>query len=126
MISTVLDLAKFDAAMDNNLLVTADSKAALFTPTRSNDGEVLPYGMGWFVQEHEGSKLVWHYGWEIAYSSLILKIPERDVTLILLANSNGASAPFDLGAGDVLASPFAVLFVELFGGVAAEDPNPGH
>ena len=56
LISTVLDLAKFDAAMDRNLLVTADSKAALFTPTRSNDGEMLPYGMGWFVQEYAGTE----------------------------------------------------------------------
>jgi hypothetical protein len=45
---------------------------------------------------------------------LILKVPEEELTLILLANSDGASAPFNLGAGDVLKSPFAVTFINLF------------
>jgi len=43
-----------------------------------------------------------------------LKVPEEEVTLILLANSDGASAPFRLGAGDVLRSPFAIAFLNLF------------
>ena len=75
----------------------------------------MPYGFGWFVQEYEGVKLIWHYGHAPkAYSSLILKVPAEEVTLILLANSDGASAPFRLGAGNVLRSPFAVLFLNLF------------
>jgi hypothetical protein len=36
------------------------------------------------------------------------------LTMILLANSDGASRGFNLGAGNVLASPFAVLFINLF------------
>jgi len=115
MISTVLDLAKFDIAMDRNLIVSDTSKEAMFTSTISNSRQPLPYGLGWFVQEHEGVKIVWHYGWAPkAYSSLILKVPEDEVTLILLANSDGASAPFRLGAGDVFRSPFAVQFLNLF------------
>ncbi len=114
MISTVLDLAKFDVAMDRNLIVSEKSKGAMFTPTLSNSGQPLPYGMGWFVQEEQGAQLIWHYGWEQAYSSLILKVPEAELTLILLANSDGASAPFNLGAGNVLKSPFAVTFINLF------------
>jgi len=115
IISTVLDLSKFDIAMDRNLIVSDQSKQKMFSPTISNNGQPLPYGLGWFVQEHLGVKLVWHYGWApSAYSSLILKVPEEEVTLILLANSDGASAPFQLGAGDVLKSPFAVMFLNLF------------
>ena len=115
MISTVLDLAKFDIAMDRNLIVSEDSKEAMFTPTISNSGQPLPYGLGWFVQEHEGVRLIWHYGWAPkAYSSLILKVPQEEITLILLANSDGASAPFRLGDGNVLTSPFAVMFLNLF------------
>ena len=111
----MLDLAKFDVAMDQNLIVSEESKAAMFTPTLSNSGQPLPYGLGWFVQEHESRQLLWHYGWQPgAYSSLILKVPEEELTLILLANSDGASAPFGLGKGDVLKSPFAVTFINLF------------
>ena len=101
--------------MDRNLIVTQASKELMFTQNISNSGDPLPYGLGWFVQNHKGMKLVWHYGWAPkAYSSLILKVPEEEVTLILLANSEGASAPFRLGAGNVLRSPFAVAFLKLF------------
>jgi len=115
MVSTVVDLANFDVAMDRNLIVSQESKAAMFTPTISNSGQPLPYGLGWFVQYQDEVKLVWHYGWAPkAYSSLILKVPEEELTLILLANSDGASAPFRLGAGNVLRSPFAAAFLNLF------------
>ena len=115
VISTVGDLAKFDVAMDRNLIVSQASKAAMFTPTIANSGQPLPYGLGWFVQNYKGKKLVWHYGWAPkAYSSLILKVPEEEVTLILFANSDGASAPFRLGTGNVLRSPFAAVFLSLF------------
>ncbi len=113
MVSTVMDLAKFDIALDRDLIVTPATKKAMFSPTRSNSGKRLPYGLGWFVQEHEGMKLIWHYGHAPhAYSSLILKCLDRESALILLANSDGASAPFNLGAGDVLRSPFALAFLE--------------
>jgi len=112
MVSTVLDLAKFDAAMDNDHLLSATSREAMFTPAVSDSGQRLPYGLGWFVQEHQGQWLSWHYGYAPgAYSSLIVKVPATRETFIMLANSDGASAPFDLGAGDLLASPFAVAFL---------------
>ena len=115
IVTTVLDMAKFDIAMDYNLIVSAESKKAMFSRTISNSGKPLPYGLGWFVQEHEGVKLVWHYGWAPkAYSSLILKVPEKNISLILFANSEGASANFHLGRGDVLKSPFAVSFINSF------------
>ena len=113
MVSSVMDLAKFDMAMDRDFILSNESKEAMFTATRSNSGKRLPYGLGWFVQEHKDMKLVWHYGHAPqAYSSLILKCLDRESTLILLANSDGASAPFHLGAGDVLKSPFALAFFE--------------
>jgi CubicO group peptidase (beta-lactamase class C family) len=115
MVSTVLDLAKFDVAMDDNLLVSEASKKAMFSPTLSTGGRALPYGLGWFVQERGDLQMIWHYGHQPgSYSSLILKLPDEEMTLILLANSEGASAPFDLGAGDVLKSPFARLFIAAF------------
>jgi hypothetical protein len=62
--------------------------------------------------------MVWHYGHAPkAYSSLILKIPEKELTMILLANSDGASRGFNLGKGNVLNSPFASLFINQFNGM---------
>jgi|GEM_PF-302582 len=126
MISTVHDLAEFDVAMDRNLIVSSTSKSKMFTPAVSNSGRPFPYGLGWFVQESRGVKLVWHYGWAPrAYSSLILKVPEENLTLILLANSEGASAPFDLGKGNIFNSPFAIEFLDLFANLKAEIPIAG-
>lgn len=114
IISTVIDLSKFDIAMDQNLIVSEKTKKAMFTQTTSTKGGILPYGLGWFVQEHEKEKIVWHYGHAPqAYSSLWLKIPRKNISMILLANSEGVSGPFDLGAGDILKCPFAVMFLSL-------------
>jgi hypothetical protein len=43
----------------------------------------------------------------------LLKVPDRHVTFILLANSDGLSAPFHLETGDVSKSLFATLFLRL-------------
>ncbi|HYT75394.1 MAG TPA: hypothetical protein VEL79_11635, partial [Vicinamibacterales bacterium] len=59
-------------------------------------------------------RLVWHFGYvPNAYSSLMLKVPDRNLTFILLANSDGLSAPYQLSAGDVTRSLFATVFLKL-------------
>ena len=118
MVSTVIDIAKFDVAMDRDMIISKELKETMYTPTISTSGKILPYGLGWFVQVYKGTKMVWHYGhWPKAYSSLILKIPEKELTMILLANSDGASRGFNLGKGNVLNSPFALLFINQFTGM---------
>ena len=114
VVSTALDLARFDAALDGGAVLGPAARGAAFTPARSSTtGERLPYGLGWFVQDHGGERLVWHYGWQPgAYSGLWLRAPERGLTLILLANGEGLSAPFRLGEGDVARSPFARAFLD--------------
>jgi CubicO group peptidase (beta-lactamase class C family) len=115
VISTVLDLAKFDAALDRGELISPASVRTMMTPMRSPSGTDLPYGLGWFVQEHQGHRLVWHTGlWEEKYSALYLKIPDRHVTLILLANSDGLRWPNPLDKAEVEKSPFAAAFLARF------------
>jgi hypothetical protein len=71
-------------------------------------------GLGWFVQYYKGERVVWHFGnVPNAYSSLIVKLPTRKMTFILLANSDGLTAPYDLAQGDVTKSLFAALFLKL-------------
>ena len=43
----------------------------------------------------------------------MVKVPGRNITMILLANSNGLSAPFPLHEGDVTRSLFAAVFLRL-------------
>lgn len=58
VVSTVLDLARFDIALDQGVLISAESRDVMMVPTRSTTGEALPYGLGWYVQEYRGHTLV--------------------------------------------------------------------
>ena len=117
LVSTVRDLAKFDKALDagdNGGLLLTDTLVDAWTPAVGLLGTPSPMGLGWFVQYYRGERVVWHFGTvPNAYSSLIVKLPERGITFILLANSDGLTAPFDLGQGDVTKSLFAALFLKL-------------
>jgi CubicO group peptidase (beta-lactamase class C family) len=115
LVSTVRDLASYDSGLDQHLLLAEETQEAAWTPAVSPGGGALPYGLGWFVQQYRGEKVVWHFGdWPGSFSSLIIKVPSRNLTLILLANSDGLSEPFPLAGGDVTASTFAALFLRLF------------
>ncbi len=114
LVSTVRDLARFEAAVDAPLLLRQETLDAAWQPVASRDGNPVPAGLGWFVQSHRAGRLVWQFGTvPNAYSSLVLKLPDRHLTFILLANSDGLSAPVPLGAGDVTRSLFATLFLRL-------------
>ena len=114
LISTVLDMAKYDIAIDQNKFLTKETQQLAFTPAISTKGGSLPYGLGWFTQNYKGTKLVWHYGYWIGNSSYILKVPEQNLTFIIMANSDNLSRPTDLGAGDALSSPVGVAFLKMF------------
>ena len=113
VVSTVRDLARFDAALDDLVLLSQNTLNRAWAPV-TVDGRAMPTGLGWFVQSASGQRLVWHFGTVPgAYSSLLVKVPDRRMTLILLANSDGLTAPFNLFEGDVTASLFARLFLRL-------------
>ena len=115
LVSTVRDLARFDAAIDADLLLLEDTRNAAWTHGVNSQSQPLPTGLGWFVQTYRNDRVVWHFGLvPNAYSSLIIKLPARRLTLILLANSDGLSAPFQLDSGDVTKSLFATLFLRLY------------
>ena len=112
LIASARDLARYDAGIHD--LVSSESLAASWTNSTANN-VALPTGLGWFVQFYEGQRIVWHFGLvPDAYSSLILKVPGRRLTLIMLANSDGLSGPFSLDKGDVTSSVFAKTFLRLF------------
>jgi CubicO group peptidase (beta-lactamase class C family) len=111
LISTVRDLARYDAAIDQRILVSPESQLLAWTPYALTSQRLSPYGLGWFSQPTAAGRAIWHYGLWPTFSSLLLKLPERGVTLILLANSDGLSARFPLADGDVTVSPFARAFI---------------
>jgi hypothetical protein len=59
-------------------------------------------------------KLHWVYGEGRADSALLLRVPERNLTLIMLANSADPSSAARLHDGNVLRSPIAIAFLKYF------------
>ncbi len=108
VISTVRDLAQFDSGVTTLLSPALVSQAWNAPAGRST-------GLGWFVQSYNGQRVVWQFGLATdAYSSLIVKIPDRRLTLILLANSDGLTKAVNPQAPDVTQSLFARTFLRLF------------
>lgn len=115
VVSTVLDLARFDMALERGDLISPASYAAMMKPMRSNTGEALPYSLGWFAQQYAGHELRWHSGWwDDAYSALYLKVAGENLTLILLANSEGIWWDNPPDAAEVQKSAFAQAFFRAF------------
>jgi CubicO group peptidase (beta-lactamase class C family) len=114
LVSTVRDLAQFDRALDDETLLREATLAAAWSAIPGPGGAPQPIGLGWFVQSYRGVPLVWQYGMvPNAYSGMVLKIPSRRVTMILLANSDGLVNSFQLEAGDVTRSPFASVLLRM-------------
>ena len=113
IITTVRDLERFDLALRDDDLLAPETRRAAWTNVTVG-GQPLPTGLGWFVQNVDGRPVVWSFGVvKDAWSSMIMKLPNQDVTFILLANSDGLSAPFALENGDITTSVFARLFLNL-------------
>jgi len=68
------------------------------------------------VQEYKGENLIWHAGWDekAGFTALYLKVPERNLTLILLANSEGMWWGNPLDKAEVEKSVFAQSFLNHF------------
>lgn len=115
LVSTVIDMARFDAALKRGNLVRPESLALAWTPPLDANGQRLPHGLGWFVQSFNGERIVWQFGVsDNASSSMVISVPGRGITLILMANSQGLARPFSLATGDAIVSPFARVFLSIF------------
>jgi CubicO group peptidase (beta-lactamase class C family) len=115
LVASAPDVARFSIALDDGRLLNEATRAQAWQPRLAADGRPLPYAFGWFVQKIRERTIVWHYGHGLESSSLIVKIPDRRMTFVILANSDGLSRWRGLGdKADVTASPAATLFLNWF------------
>lgn len=126
LIASARDMARYSIAIDQGEFLQPATWDSVFTPAVSNDGETLPYGLGWFIYWHQGVKVEWHYGWWNGNSSLIVRVPQRRLAFVVLANTSRLSAAYGLGGdANVLRSDVAKLFIDSF--VFGNEPLPeGH
>ncbi len=86
--TTVGDMAKWDRALDEGLLLKPETLHSMWVPTHLKNGnpaivDGYPYGLGWFVLEVAGHPIVAHPGY---YGSVVIKFPKDDLTVILFTN----------------------------------------
>ena len=112
--ASAIDVAKFSLAMDRDVFLRPSTKVLAYAPAITPAGDTLPYALGWFSTRYRGARIIWHYGLWVGNSSLIIKVPDRQLTFIVLANTDGLSAPYRLGAGDLGSSPWAREFLDAF------------
>ncbi len=123
LVASAEDMAAFSIAIDQGRFLRPETWDSVFAPAISNEGETLPYGLGWFIHDHEGVRLEWHYGWWTSNSSLIVRAPQHGLTFVVLANTNMLSRRYGLGGdSNVMRSDVARLFVESF--VLGSEPLP--
>jgi len=117
VVSTVNDLAKYDIAISQSVVVPEGADDKPHSPASFSSGKTSPYGFGWYFQCYQGVKLMWHGGWDpdSGYSALYLRAPEKGITLIALANSeSGLWWENSLTEPQVERSDLARLFLEKF------------
>ncbi len=86
LVSSVVDLAKWDAAIQSGALVPPNRWKEVFTPVTLNSGKNFPYGFGWFIREQNGAPYYEHSGHLQGFASHILRFPRARVSVVVLAN----------------------------------------
>jgi CubicO group peptidase (beta-lactamase class C family) len=114
LFSTIDDLAAYSVALDENKLLTYAQYEEMTATRVIAQNRAAPYGLGWMTQSVHGMRLHWVYGEGHVDSALLLRVPERRLTLIMLANSADHSSAARLHDGNVLWSPIATAFLKYF------------
>ncbi|MBP7937780.1 MAG: beta-lactamase family protein [Phycisphaerae bacterium] len=85
--STVLDMAKWDAALYTERLLKKASLEQMWTPARLDNGQTLGYGFGWFVATVNGHRRLAHSGGHVTgFSSIIHRYPDDRITIVVFTN----------------------------------------
>ena len=89
LLSTVNDLAKWDAALYTEKLVSQELLERAWTAAALNDGRSVHYGYGWSVDEYEGYRVLRHGGGIPGFATHVVRIPEAKIFVAVLSNNPG-------------------------------------
>lgn len=87
-LSTVGDLAKFEAALYSGKLLKKETLAQMWMPFKLSDGKDSVYGLGWSTGTVNGHKRVNHGGSLNGFRSEYARYPDDKMTFIVLTNLN--------------------------------------
>jgi D-alanyl-D-alanine carboxypeptidase len=84
--STVVDLAKWDAALYTDKILTEASRRQMWTPVTLNNGKSHPYGFGWELVLFRDRRLVYHSGGVPGFRAQFARFADDKLTVIVLMN----------------------------------------
>jgi CubicO group peptidase (beta-lactamase class C family) len=83
--STIGDLYKFHKGLQSFKIIDKEILIKAYTPFKNN------YGYGWMLRSYEGKDIVSHSGGAAGYRSNFVRIPNEDICIILLNNTENAN-----------------------------------
>ena len=86
-LSTVLDLAKWEAALNASSLLSTTTLNQMWTPVTLNGGRTYAYGLGWQVDSVAGHRRVYHSGTMLGFRATIQRYLDDELTVIVLTNA---------------------------------------
>jgi D-alanyl-D-alanine carboxypeptidase len=95
LMSSVDDLAIWDAAISAGKLLSKASWDHAFAPYKLANGDDTHYGFGWLIDAYDGHSIVRHNGGIFGYVSEVVRLPNDHVYVAMLTNSDGHD--FDTG-----------------------------
>jgi len=86
--STAEDLFKWDQALYDDKLISAESRKRAFTPVKVRSRWEYPYGYGFRLKTVDGKKVVYHTGLWQGFRSNLMRYVEDKNTIIVLNHTN--------------------------------------
>jgi hypothetical protein len=81
------DLVAWEKALEGRSFMSEESFAAWWTAVRLANGTRYPYGFGWFLSEQRGEPVIQHSGSWQGFRAAIVRYPEQQLAVMILANS---------------------------------------
>jgi CubicO group peptidase (beta-lactamase class C family) len=86
--STPGDLFRYNRAWTSNFLVSDSLLGLAFTKGTLRNHQTVDYGFGWRFREIDGKQAIYHNGLWHGFTATYTRIPETELTIIILNNTN--------------------------------------
>ncbi|MCA9217350.1 MAG: serine hydrolase, partial [Planctomycetales bacterium] len=86
--STISDLHKWNEALFNGKVLSADSLQMAHSPKTLNDGSLSNYGYGWAIGSHRGLQTINHSGGLDGFLSYLIRYPSENTTIVVFVNAS--------------------------------------
>ncbi len=96
LFTTVGDLLKWEANLDNPVVGDRALIARMQTPTPLTGGDTSNYGFGLAISKYRGARVVGHGGADAGYRADVERYPEHGLATVVLCNAASA-VPAQLG-----------------------------